>query len=247
MKGFWRKLLLVLGVLGLGLAIFVFIRIRENDEKAAVRQAEAEKRQVSQAEAQQLDLGGFNEGDFRVLAEPAAGTQAPSLEQWKALRQALSTAAPALAAVLPPMSPVVAPGFGRVRYAVKPEGWRLMVECRPAGSTGAAGACEPVALAAASLTEAEVDEQQASVNVLAPEGLAVYGAVHGHRGTEGVDKLIKEGNVPMIYNEFCSELGCNGSVAFVTGKIMVKVEGSGNLQPWFTALAKSGVVVGGKR
>lgn len=240
MKGFWRKLLLVLGLIGLGLAIFVFIRIRENDEKAAVRQAEAEKRQVTQAEAQQLDLGGFSEGDFRLLPEPAAAAPAPSPEQWLTLRQALLTAAPALAAMLPLQSPVVSPGFGQLRYAVKPEGWRLMVDCRASAS------CEPVALAAASLSESETAELQESINVLAPEGVVMYAALHGHRGTEGVDKLIKEANLHMIYNEFCTELGCAGSVIFMKDKVMVKVEGSGNLQPWFAALALS-VGQGGKR
>ena len=246
MKGFWRKFLLVLGLIGLGLAIFVFIRIRENDEKAAVRQTEAEKRQVTQAEAQQLDLGGFSEGDFRVLAEPAATASAPTPEQWRALRQALNSAAPALAPLLPLQCPVVSPGFGRLRYAVKPEGWRLMVECRQGGAVGASNSCEPVVLAASSLSEAETGELQESINTLASEGVAVYGALHGRRGTEVVDKLIKEANVPMIYNEFCTELGCNGSVTFMKDKVMVKVEGSGNLQPWFAALARS-TGEGGKR
>jgi len=247
LKGFWRKLLLVLTLIAMGLAIFITIRIRENDEKAAVRQAEAEKRQVSQTEAQQLDLGGFNEGDFRVLPAPPVASPAPSPEQWKTLRQALGSGAPALAPLLPPLSPVVTPGFGQLRYAVKPEGWRVLVDCRPAGSPGMTAGCEPVALTGASLSEAEAGEMQASVNALAPEGLAVYGALHGHRGTEGMDKLIKEGNVSMIYNEFCTELGCAGSVSFMLGKTLLKVEGSGNLQPWFATLAKGGVVVGGKR
>ncbi|NTV13541.1 MAG: hypothetical protein HGA96_06380 [Desulfobulbaceae bacterium] len=246
MKGIFRKILVLVGVISLGLAIFVFIRIRENDEKAAVRQAEAEKRQVSQAEAQQLDLGGFTEGDFQLLAEPVAATPAPTPEQWRGLRQALASAGPALAALLPPQSPEVSPGFGRLRYAVKAGGWRVMVECRPAGAAGAGSSCEPVALTASSLSDLEAGELQASLTALAPEGLAVYGGLHGRRGTEGMDKLIKEANVPMIYNEFCTDLGCNGSVIFLTGKVMVKVEGSGNLQPWFTALARS-AGEGGKR
>ena len=73
-----------------------------------------------------------------------------------------------------------------------------------------------------------------------------YGALHGRIGTEGMDKLIKEGNSPMIYNEFCSELGCNGSVSFAIENFLVKVEGSGDLQPWFAALARNGAA-GGKR
>jgi hypothetical protein len=55
-----------------------------------------------------------------------------------------------------------------------------------------------------------------------------------------MDKLIKEGKVSMIYNEFCSELGCNGSVSFAIDNVLVKVEGGGDLQPWFKALARSG-------
>jgi hypothetical protein len=240
MKRFFKILLIILGLFALGLAIFVGIRIRENDQKAAVRQVEAEKNQVSQTEAQQLDLGGFYESDFRLLAEPPAGTAAPTQEQWLALRQGLGVA-PALALLLPPRAPVVSRGFGPLRYAVRPEGWRLLVDCR----REAAG-CAPVALAVSALTEDDFDEFQESINTLAPEGIAVYGALHGHRGTEGIDKLIKEGNIPMIYNEFCSELGCNGSVSFAAGHVLVKVEGGGDLQPWFVALARSGGA-GGKR
>lgn len=244
MKGIWRNLLLLLGFICLGLAIFVFIRIRENDEKAAVRQAEAEKRQVTQAEAQQLDLGGFSEGDFQVLVEPVGATSAPSPEQWYSMRQALSSAAPSLAALLPLQCPVVSPGFGSLRYAVTPESWRLMVECRQGGVVN--GSCEPVTLTATILPQREIAELQESINVLAPDGLAVYAALHGRRGTEGVDKLITEANVPMIYNEFCTELGCSGSVTFLRDKVMVKVEGSGNLQPWAMALAQNNGT-GGKR
>lgn len=242
MKKVFKIFLLILGLLGVGLTIFVFIRIQKNDEKAAVRQSEAEKRQISQAEAQQLDLGGFQESDFRVLAEPAAAAPAPSPEQWSALRQALTAVAPTLVALLPPQCPVVSPGFGQLRYAVKPESWRVFVDCRQQASPGG---CEPVALAVSSPSAPEIGEWQANINTLAAEGLAVYGGLHGRRGTEGMDKLIQEANYPMIYNEFCSELGCNGSVTFMVDKVMVKVEGSGNLQPWFTALAK-GAAAGGK-
>lgn len=231
MKRFFQILLIILGLLALGLVIFVILRIRANDQKAALRQAEAEKIQVSQAEAQQLDLGGFMESDFRRLVEPAATIAAPTREQWLALGQGLAVA-PGLAHLLPPRSPVVSSGFGPIRYAVRPGAWRLLLDCRPEVAT-----CAPVALAVAALAEAEADEWQESINALAPEGMAVYGALHGRKGTEGLDKLIKEGNIPMIYNEFCSELGCNGSVSFATDQALVKVEGSGDLQPWFTALA----------
>lgn len=240
MKRFFKILLGILGLFALGLIIFVAIRIRENDQKAAVRQAEAEKNQISQAEAQQLDLGGFQESDFRVLAEPAAGTAAPTREQWRALGQALGVA-PGLAPLLPLRAPVVSSGFGPIRYAVRPEGWRVLVDCRREVT-----ACAPVALAVSTLSEAEADEFLESINTLAPEGTVGYGALHGRRGTEGLDKLIREGNNPMIYNEFCSELGCNGSVTFAVGTMMVKVEGSSDLQPWFSALARSGEA-GGKR
>lgn len=243
MKGFLRKFLVLLGLLGLALAIFIAIRIHDNDKKAALRQAEAEKHQVSQSEAQQLDLGGFSEQEFRVLAEPAAGVAAPSPEQWRALRLALSTG-PVPAAILPEQAPLPSPGFGRLRYAVNPEGWRVMVECRsplPAGTS-----CEPVALAASRLGVSELEAWRESIKALAPEGVAVYGALHGRRGTEGLDKLIKEGTELMMYNEFCSELGCNGSVSFAVDQVLVKIEGSGNLQPWFAALARGGSE-GGKR
>lgn len=240
MKRFFKIILIILGLFALGLVIFVAIRIRENDQKAALRQAEAEKNQVSQAEAQQLDLGGFLESDFRRLPEPPVGTSAPTQEQWSALVQALGVA-PTLAPLLPQRAPVVSSGFGPLRYAVGPAGWRVLIDCRPE-----VAGCAPVALAATALTETEAIEFNASIDTLAPEGTAVYGALHGRRGSEGMDKLIKEGNVSMIYNEFCGELGCNGSVTFAVGKVLVKVEGSGDLQPWFAALARSGGE-GGKR
>lgn len=247
MKRFFKIFLIILGLLILGLVVFVTLRIRENDRKAALRQSEAEKRQISQAEAQLFDLGGFAESDFRELPLSAGAASGPAPEQWRALRQALSVTSPALGALLPEQSPVVAPGFERIRYAVRPEGWRLLVDCRPAGGAGVNGACEPVAVAAATLSEAEIGEWQESVAALAPEGAAVYGALHGRRGTEGMDKLINEGNMPMIYNEFCTELGCNGSVNLVVDKVMFKVEGGGNLQPWYAALAQSGGAGGKKR
>ena len=149
MKRFFKTLLIILALLGLGLAIFVFVRIRENDRKAALRQAEAEKNQVSQAEAQQLDLGGFQESDFRGLAAPAAATPAPTPEQWRELRQALRGAG--LPDLLPANAPVVSAGFGPVRYAVGPAGWRVLVDCRPEATS-----CEPVALAATALSAREV-------------------------------------------------------------------------------------------
>lgn len=239
MKRFFKTMLIILALLGLGLAIFVFVRIRENDRKAALRQAEAEKVQVSQAEAQQLDLGGFQESDFRGLAAPAAATPAPTPEQWRELRQALRGAG--LPELLPANAPAVSGGFGPVRYAVGPAGWRVLVDCRPE-----AAGCAPVALAATALSAGEVDELAASINVLAAEGTVGYGALHGRIGTEGLDKLIKEGSTPMIYNEFCSELGCNGSVTFAAGNFLVEIEGSGDLQPWFAALARSGAA-GAKR
>lgn len=234
MKRFFKTLLILLGLATLGLVIFVTLRIRENDHKAAVRQTEAEKTQVSQSEAQQLDLGGFQENDFRLLAEPPAGTSAPTPEQWRALGQGLAVA-PALAPLLPPRAPVVSSSFGPLRYAVRPDGWRVLIDCRRATT-----ACAPVAVSVAALSDDGADEWQESINTLATEGTAVYSALHGRKGTEGVDKLIKEGNVSMIYNEFCGELGCNGSISFVTGKALVKIEGSGDLQPWFASLAKSG-------
>lgn len=240
MKRFFKTLLILLGLAALGLVIFVTLRIRKNDQKAALRQAEAEKVQVSQAEAQQLDLGGFLESDFRLLAEPVAGTAAPTPEQWRALGQGLSVA-PALAPLLPPLAPVVSSGFGPLRYAVHPDGWRVLVDCRREAT-----ACAPVALSVAALSDDGADEWQESINTLATEGTAMYSALHGRKGTEGMDKLIKEGTVSMIYNEFCGDLGCNGSISFVTGKALVKVEGSGDLQPWFAALTKSGGA-GGKR
>jgi hypothetical protein len=230
MKRFFKIILVLGGLVFLGLVIFVTLRIRENDEKAAVRQAEAEKIQVSPAEAQQLDLGGFLESDFRLLPTPVAGTAAPTPEQWRGLRQGL-TVAPTLAALLPERAPVVASGFGPLRYAVRPEGWRVLLACRPE-----AKGCAPVALAATALNAEELAAWNENINTLATEGTAVYGALHGRKGTEGMDKLIKEGNVSMIYNEFCSELGCNGSVSFAAGAAMLKVEGSGDLQPWFAAL-----------
>lgn len=240
MKRFFKILLILLGLLVLGLVIFIALRIRENDQKAALRQAEAEKTQVSQSEAQQLDLGGFQESDFRRLAEAPAGTSAPTPEQWRALGQGLA-GAPALAPLLPLRAPVLSSGFGPIRYAVRPDGWRVLVDCRREAT-----ACAPVALSVSTLSDDGADEWQDSINTLAAEGTAVYSALHGRKGTEGMDKLIKEGTVSMIYNEFCGELGCNGSISFVTGKAMVKVEGSGDLQPWFSALAKSGGA-GGKR
>jgi hypothetical protein len=240
MKRFFQIFLIIFGLLALGLVIFVALRIRENDQKAAVRQAEAEQVQISPSEAQQLDLGGFLESDFRQLAAPVATTNGPTPEQWRALGQGLAVA-PALARLLPPQAPVVSSGFGPIRYAVGPEGWRVLVDCRREAT-----ACAPVALAAAALSEAEADEFQERINTLAPEGTAVYGALHGRKGTEGMDQLITEGNVSMIYNEFCGELGCNGSVTFAVDHALIKVEGSGDLQPWFTALARSGGE-GGKR
>ncbi|HSH13084.1 MAG TPA: hypothetical protein VLA15_05030 [Desulfurivibrionaceae bacterium] len=239
MKRFFKTLLMILGLLGLGLAIFVFVRIRENDRKAALRQAEAEKNQVSQAEAQQLDLGGFQESDFLGLAAPAAAIPAPTPEQWRELRQALRGAA--LPDLLPANAPVVSAGFGPVRYAVGPAGWRVVVDCRPE-----AVGCASVALAATALSAGESDELAANINVLAAEGTVGYGPLHGRIGTEGMDKLINEGNKPMIYSEFCSELGCNGSVSFAIDNFLVKVEGSGDLQPWFADLARRGAA-GGKR
>lgn len=240
MKRFFKIFLIILGLTALGLIIFVTLRIRENDQKAALRQAEAEKVQVSQAEAQQLDLGGFLERDFRPLAEPVAGTSAPTPEQWRALGQGLGVA-PALATRLPPLVPVVSSGFGQLRYAVRPDGWRVLIDCRRETA-----ACAPVALSVSSLREDEAEAWQENINTLAAEGTVVYGALHSRKGTEGMDKLIKEGTVSMIYTEFCSELGCNGSVSFAIGSALVKVEGSGDLQPWFTALAKNGGA-GGKR
>lgn len=239
MKRLFKRLLVILGLLALGLVIFVVLRIRENDRQAAIRQAEAEKVQVSPGEAQKLDLGGFAEGDFRLLPEPPAGTAAPTQEQWRALRLALGGSG--LPELLPPQAPAVSPGFGPLRYAVGPAGWRVLVECRPA-----AAGCEPVALAAAPLAAGDADELAASIDLLAQEGTVEYGASHGRQGTGGMDKLIREGKVPMIYNEFCSELGCNGSVSFLAGNFLVKVEGGGNLQPWFAALAKGGAA-GGQR
>lgn len=239
MKRFFKSLLIILGLLGLGLAIFVLVRIRENDRKAALRQAEAEKNQVSQAEAQRLDLGGFQESDFRGLAAPVGSTPAPTPEQWRELRRALSGAG--LPDLLPANAPVLSAGFGPVRYAVGPAGWRVLVDCRPA-----APGCASVALAAAALSAGESDELAAGLNVLAAEGAVEYGALHGRIGTEGLDKLIQEGNTPMIYNEFCSELGCNGSVSFAIDNFLVTVEGSGDLQPWFAALARNGAT-GGSR
>lgn len=240
MKRFFKIILTLFGLCALGLVIFVAIRIRENDQKAAVRQAEAEKTQISQSEAQQLDLGGFMEGDFRVLPEPPAGTGAPTPEQWRTLGQALS-GVPALAPLLPPRAPVISSGFGQLRYAVRPDGWRVLVDCRRE-----AKAVAPVALSVSALSEDEVGEWQENINTLAAEGPAVYGALHGRKGTEGMDKLIKEGNISMIYNEFCGDLGCNGSVSFMVNKALVKVEGGGDLQPWFTALARN-EATGGKR
>jgi len=240
MKRFFKTILLILGLLALGLVIFVVLRIRENDRQAAIRQAEAEKIQISQSEAQQLDLGGFSESDFRLLAEPPAGTAAPSKEQWAALRLALTSSG--LPDLLPPRSPVVSSGFGPLRYAVGPSGWRLLLDCRPE-----APGCAPVALAAAPLSADEAAALAATINLLAQEGTVEYAALHGRKGTEGLDKLIREGNVSMIYNEFCSELGCNGSVSFPVDQVLVKVEGSGDLLPWFAALARSGGAGEGKR
>jgi len=240
MKRFFKILLIILGLFALGVVIFVALRIRENDQKAAARQTEAEKTQVSLTEAQQLDLGGFNESDFRLLSAPAAGISAPTQGQWLALRQGLAVA-PALARLLPLRSPVVSSGFGPLRYAVHPDSWRVLIDCRPEMA-----ACTPLVLAVSTLSEDEADEFQAGINSLASAGTAVYAALHGRRGTEGMDNLIKEGNIPMLYNEFCSELGCHGSVSFTVGQVLVRVEGGGDLQPWFRTLAQSGGA-GGQR
>lgn len=230
-----KKFLLVSGILLALLVIFIGVRIYLNNQKEVARQQEAQKIEISLEEAQKVDLGGVKEGDFMLIKEPENAVASPSPQQWRALLDAIKkgTAIPQL---LPAEPPVTSLKPGNIRYAVDPGSYQILFDCRSTLTEAEKNNCGTVAISVSTLSEENRAMAQKVIDLLAQVPVVDYAKLHA-KGTDGLDKPIKSGNQTLVYSEFCSEIGCNASVSFLMYSLEVKVEGSGNLEPWFTALA----------
>lgn len=235
-SSFFKKLLIIIGIILILLAIFIGIRIYLNNQKEDTRRQEAQKIEIPLEEAQKIDLGGVREGDFMLINEPVSTVAAPSPQQWQSLLKAIKKGT-ALPLLLPAQSPFTSIKLGSIRYAVEPGSYRLLLDCRSTIPEEEKNNCGAVSISASTLSEEKRAVAQKVIDVLAQEPAVNY-AKHHLKGTEGMDKPIRSGNLTLVYNEFCSDIGCNASVSFLMYSLEVKVEGSGNLEPWFTALAQ---------
>ncbi|OGR06757.1 MAG: hypothetical protein A2511_16675 [Deltaproteobacteria bacterium RIFOXYD12_FULL_50_9] len=133
-------------------------------------------------------------------------------------------------------SPSTSLKLGNIRYLVEPGSYRVLLDCRSNLSEAEKNNCGAVMISVSTLSEENRAVAQKVIDMLEQEQPVDYAKFYS-KGTEGMDKPIRSGNLTMAYNEFCSEVGCNGSVSFLLYSMEVKVEGTGNLEPWFSALA----------
>lgn len=231
---FFKKLLTVAGIILVMLTVFVVVRIYLNNQKEAARRQEAQKNDIPLAEAQKLDLGGASEGDFMTIREPENSGPAPSPQQWRNLLAALSkgTEMPML---LPEKIPFASAKLGNIRYATGPGSYQIFFDCRSTIPEEEINSCGAVSLSVTRLIAEDLSATQNAIKLLAREPAVEYAAIHT-RGTDGLDKPIRYGARTLVYNEFCSEIGCNGSVFSLAGNLQIRVEGSGDLEPWYKAL-----------